>query len=125
MFLYLSLDLVCIKGAARPNGHVNEVWELDIDNGVEWIAATPMRLTRSSMTCNLITTTGGDDEIVVAGGLGGWWQARTVEIFSVNAGTWRDGELYQNAITQCDLIPPFQCPINTNKYMFVFRRRSS
>ena len=80
---------LCIQAADRPHA-VNEVWELDIDNGAQWNAAPPMSSARSSLTCNLITTSGGDDEIVVVGGLGA---VGSVEIFSVSARTWRAGEI--------------------------------
>ena len=76
--------------AANKGVPLNEVWELDIDNGVEWVAAPPMSSTRSSLTCNLITTSAGDKEIVVVGGL---TAINTVEIFSVNSREWRAGEL--------------------------------
>ena len=77
-----------IQAANKPHA-VNEVWELDIDNGAQWNAAPPMTFTRSSLTCNLITTSGGDKEIVVVGGKG---NSNSVEIFSVNSRVWRAGE---------------------------------
>ena len=49
-----------------------------------------MSKTRSSLSCNLITTSGGAQEIIVVGGFGSG--TNTVEIFNVNDRVWRDGE---------------------------------
>ena len=84
--------IFCIKAANKAQP-LDEVWELDIDNRVQWNAAPPMSSARSSLTCNLITTSGGDEEIVVVGGNGGG--SGDVEIFSVNNRVWRAGEICQ------------------------------
>ena len=83
--------IFCIKAANKAQP-LDEVWELDIDNGVQWNAAPPMSSARSSLTCNLITTSRGNEEIIVVGGNGG---STSVEIFSVNNRVWRAGEICQ------------------------------
>ena len=57
----------------------------------EWVARDDMPTARQSHFCGRVVTKEGKEEVVVAGGWSGKSRLDTVEIFSVESGTWRTG----------------------------------
>ena len=57
----------------------------------EWVARDDMLTARQSHFCGRVVTKAGKEEVVVAGGWDGKSRLNTVEIFSVESGTWRTG----------------------------------